>query len=119
MIFAEILNDLLNEREKTIKDLSIEANIPYTTICGWLKAGRLPDYNALIKLAKYFEVSADYLLGYENDFEIKDNTESTPQHYSNDEKQLIETYRALSPGKKKALFDMLEISTEIQSKKKA
>lgn len=119
MNFDEILNDLLNEREKTIKDLSIEAHIPYTTICGWLKAGRLPDYNALIKLAKYFNVTADFLLGRENEFGLKENAEPAQQHYSQDEQQLIATYRTLSPGKKKALFDMLEISTEIQSKKKA
>lgn len=117
MTFAEILKDLLTEQEKTIKDLSVEAHIPYTTICGWLKAGRLPDYNALIKLAKYFNVTADFLLGKENDFGVKDNQGSIQQHYTKDEQALIETYRTLSAGKKKALFDMLDISTEIQKKK--
>ena len=43
MKFVDILNDLLIERGKTKVDLSTEADIPYTTICGWLKAGRLPD----------------------------------------------------------------------------
>lgn len=118
MNFAEILKDLLNERDKTIKDLSTEAHIPYTTICGWLKAGRLPDYNALIKLAKYFNVTADFLLGRENDFGVKDNQKSVLQKYTQDEQQLITTYRSLTPGKKKALFDMLDISTTEQTKRK-
>ncbi|MFQ7036038.1 MAG: helix-turn-helix domain-containing protein [Candidatus Borkfalkia sp.] len=47
--------------------LSFGANIPPTTISGWLNEGRLPDYNALIKLSNYFEISADYLLGLEDD----------------------------------------------------
>lgn len=53
----------MNEKQINQRQLSIQTNIPTTTISGWLTAGRLPDYNALIKLRKYFNVSADYLLG--------------------------------------------------------
>lgn len=62
-MFKEILIDLMNEKQINQRQLSIQANIPTTTISGWLNADRLPDYNALIKLRKYFNVSADYLLG--------------------------------------------------------
>ena len=119
MKFVEILNDLLIERGKTKVELSTEADIPYTTICGWLKAGRLPDYNALIKLSKYFGISTDYLLGIENEYGIKDNTKPMQQHYTPEEQQLIEVYRTLSSGKKKALFSMLDIDiTQTKAKRK-
>ncbi len=54
-------------KEKGInqKELSINAGIPQTTISGWMCAGKLPDYSGLIKLAEYFEVSADVLLEIE------------------------------------------------------
>lgn len=66
-MFREILINLLNEKGITQRQLSNAANIPATTISGWLNAGRLPDYNALKKLSMYFDVSADYLLGLEDE----------------------------------------------------
>ncbi len=116
MEFAEKLNDLLLEKGKSKIELSNEAEIPYTTICGWLKARRLPDFNAIKKLAKYFNVTTDYLLDCENDFGVKSN--QTPIHvqYTQDEQLLIEAYRVMSPGKKKALFSMLDIDDNIIKK---
>lgn len=117
MTFSEILNDLLLEKGKTKMDLSVEASIPYTTICGWIKAGRLPDYNAIIKLAKYFDVSADYILGNVSEYGAQQN--ETLQ-YPIDEQILLRAYRAMTPGKKKALFQMLDLDeTAIRQNKKA
>ena len=65
-MFKEILIDLMKEKQINQRQLSIQANIPTTTISGWLNAGRLPDYNALIKLRMFFNVTADYLLGLED-----------------------------------------------------
>ena len=62
-MFREILLDLMKEKGINQRQLSLQADIPPTTISGWINAGRLPDYNALIKLSKFFDVSADYLLG--------------------------------------------------------
>ncbi len=116
MTFVEILNDLLLERGKTKVDLSTEAGIPYTTICGWLKAGRLPDYNAITKLANYFQISADYILGIENEEGIKKY--SYPQTQTSiDEQELLRAYRQMSEGKKRALFQMLDIDITALSKK--
>lgn len=66
-MFRDILLNLLEEKGLNQRQLSIKANIPTTTINGWLKANRLPDYNALIKLSNFFDVSADYLLGLKDD----------------------------------------------------
>lgn len=109
MEFNKLLNDLLAIHNKTRMDLSKEAGIPYTTICGWMNAGRLPDYDTITKLAQYFHVSTDYILGVE--------TESAMPP---DEQILINAYRALSPGKKQALFQMLDLDeTAIKRNKKA
>ncbi len=116
MTFIEKLNDLLLEKGKTRVELSNEANIPYTTIYGWVKSGRLPDFNAIKKLANYFNVSTDYILDYENDYGVKAN-DNPIQHYTKDEQQLIKAYRAMSAGKKKALFDMLDIEQTSAAKK--
>ncbi|MBO7297713.1 MAG: helix-turn-helix transcriptional regulator [Clostridia bacterium] len=62
-MFKDILLDLMNEHNLNQSQLAKRAHIPPTTISGWLNAGRLPDYNALIKLSKFFSVSGDFLLG--------------------------------------------------------
>ena len=67
VMFKDILKNLMEEKGINQRQLSFGANIPPTPISGWLNEGRLPDYNALIKLSNYFEISADYLLGLEDD----------------------------------------------------
>ena len=67
-MFKEILLNLLKERGLNQNQLSKQADIPPTTISGWLNAGRLPDYNTLRKLSKFFDVSADYLLGLTDEY---------------------------------------------------
>ncbi len=62
-MFKDILLDLMKEKNLRPCDLAFKAEIPPTTVSGWLNAGRLPDYNALIKLSVFFDVSADVLLG--------------------------------------------------------
>lgn len=62
-MFRDILLELMEEKRLKQIDLSKATDIPPMTISGWLNAGRLPDYHALIKLSLYFEISADYLLG--------------------------------------------------------
>lgn len=110
MEFKDILSDLLSEKGKTKTELSKEADIPYTTICGWYN-GRLPDYNAIIKLSKYFQVTTDCILNQEANQITKHDI---------DEQTLLRAYRNMSPGKKKALFQMLDLDeNEIEKQKKA
>lgn len=67
-MFKEILLDLLKEKGLNQNQLSKQADIPLTTISGWINANRLPDYNALRKLFIFFDVSADYLLGLKDEY---------------------------------------------------
>lgn len=64
-MFKDVLRDLMKEKGINQRELSIASGIPQTTISGWMCAGKLPDYSGLIKLAEYFEVSADVLLEIE------------------------------------------------------
>ena len=99
MIFKDILLDLMQERGINQRQLSTAAGIPATTISGWIKANRLPDYYALIKLGRFFDVSADYLLG------LCDDTDTAlelpaPTTLPLDETKLLNDFRALSRSEK-------------------
>ena len=68
-IFAERLKYLINDRGLNIKTLSLEIKIPDSTISDWLLLKRTPKIDSIPKIAQYFKVSTDYLLGvidYEN-----------------------------------------------------
>ena len=87
----------MNERNINQRQLSNTANIPTTTISGWLNANRLPDYNALIKLADFFGCTTDYLLGREDDFGVvSGNADANTTTLTPEEVQLLKDFRLLS-----------------------
>jgi len=83
---------------------------------GWDK-GQQPSADKLIKLAEYFEVSVDYLLGRENDIglvEIKNEM-------SAEENKLLRDFRACPAAEQRVLLDYADMlySRVEKEKKKA
>ena len=66
MEFSRRLENLLEENNLTQRRLSTELHIAPSTLNGYLRRNREPDFATLIKLARYFKVSIDYLLGVTN-----------------------------------------------------
>ena len=64
--FSERVKDLRLEQNKTRSDLAKQLNVSVRTISYWENNKRECDFEMLIKLAKLFNVSIDYLLGLEN-----------------------------------------------------
>lgn len=66
--FAERLKELRTEKGLTYKQLSQELNgqISIAAIGHWELNKRLPRIDAVALLAKYFNVSIDYLIGFED-----------------------------------------------------
>lgn len=62
-IFASRVKILRQKKQKTQKELSLEIGIPINTIIAYENGNRLPDFNAVVKLEKYFDVTASYLYG--------------------------------------------------------
>ncbi len=62
-IFAKRLRQLRDEKELRQKDLAEKLGYARTTIANYEQASRLPPLDTLFKIADYFQVSMDYLLG--------------------------------------------------------
>lgn len=96
MVFSERLNELLKERKTTWKDVSTELGIGKNQQKYWVDKDIAPDGRTLIKLAQFFEVTTDYLLGIEElkkeSLNILDNQTIT---LSAKEAQLILKFRKL------------------------
>lgn len=72
ILFKERLIELRNEKGLNQRDFAKTLNITQPAICRWERGEREPDFAMLEKLCKFFEVTADYLLGLEDEFGNKD-----------------------------------------------
>ena len=64
--FAERLKELRIEKGLSIQALAKEVNIGSSSICRWENCQADVKGSQLIILAKYFNVSIDYLMGFED-----------------------------------------------------
>ncbi len=72
MSFVSRLKELIDEKcNGSQKMLSIATEIPASTINCWITKGINPTYLQIVKLAKFFDCSSDYLLELEDEFGIK------------------------------------------------
>jgi len=65
-IFCERLKELREEKGISINKLSKEIGVDHSSIVRWEKGERIPSIDNLYLLAKFFNVSSDYLIGLEN-----------------------------------------------------
>lgn len=96
----------MDEIGKRIKELRLEANITQNTLASilkvtqdsislWENGKRIPDTQYIIVMAKYFDVSSDYILGISDDFTaIRLNNENRVKEWlTREELKIIENYR--------------------------
>ena len=69
-MFKLRLCELMKENNLTKAKIVRATGITEGAIDGWIKRGAQPTAEMIIKLADYFEVSTDYLLGRSNDLGI-------------------------------------------------
>lgn len=90
-MFINRFNELCREKNVTRYKLSTDLQIGNSTIYGWEK-GQQPTADKLIKLADYFEVSTDYLLGRSNDVGVIETNANLTQ----DQQELLSLYSKMS-----------------------
>lgn len=103
-MFLERFNELLNENYLNRKQFAERSGIPYPTVTGWTNLGRLPDYYALIKIADFFNCSVDYLMGRQGEYD----TPPEPRGNSDDERDMLKNYRALSDENKQLINHLIK-----------
>ncbi len=72
-----------------------------------------PDPDMLIKIANYFNVTIDYLLGREDDFgNVTVTTASPSAALPPDEQELLELYKKLPNTRQKTVLDTIRFMSE-------
>lgn len=92
-MFFEKLEKLITQKNISMNRLAKNAGFSQTSTDRWKKGG-LPSADALIKICKYLDVSADYLL---------DLDETPPPILTDQEKKLLEHFRQCDPGTQKSV----------------
>lgn len=65
-IFKQRLKELRIEKSITQQKLANDIHYSLSIVNKWENGKKSPNLDALIVLAKYFKVSADYLIGFED-----------------------------------------------------
>lgn len=94
IMFIEKLEMLVKENNLTMNRLAKNAGFSQANTDRW-KKGSMPNTDALIKICKYLNVSADYLL---------DLNETPPPILTDQEQELLEHFRQCSPGEQQSIL---------------
>ena len=97
MTTIERILELIQQRGVTQYRLSKDIGISEGVFSSWKRNTQKPSTDLVIKIAEYFSVTTDYLLG------VKENPETRAakgREHSKDESDLVSTYRQLTPNSK-------------------
>lgn len=113
--FSERLKELRTERGLTQENLSKALNYTQSNICEWERGTVEPKLSAIISMAKYFQVSVDFLLGISDEFETP---LSASMEILRDDNEVLELFHEMSVGQKKMLIAYAEglLGVETNSK---
>lgn len=109
-MFDNRLQILRTEKGYSMKQMAAALNIPYMTYVHYEKNEREPNSELLVLIAKYFNVSTDYLLG--RSLLRTSNTDiSTNLKLTEHEKKILNAYRS-QPRMRPAVDRLLGIDSE-------
>lgn len=101
MSFGTNLKTLLYERRMTQKELAEQLNLSPSTIGSYAQDARQPDFETLLKIASFFDVSIDRLLDY-----------NTAQNQTFREKEILSVFRLLTPEQQDICIEQCRVFTK-------
>lgn len=108
MNFGDTLKTLIEERDITQKELAAKLNIAPSTVSSYVQNTREPDFAILKSIAKFFDVSIDYLLDY------RSGNETTYK-----EAELMRIFRNLSEEQQEICIEQCRVFLKLNRKENA
>lgn len=107
MSLGENLRDILDQHNLTQKELAAKLSITPSALGNYIQGTREPDYNTLIRLADYFHVTTDFLLGHK----VKGDT------LTHSEELLLHLFRTLNREQQEFYLEQGKIFIKQNNKK--
>lgn len=108
MAFGDKLLSLLEEKEISQKEFAVKLNIAPTTLNGYIKNKRQPDFELVKTIADELDVSIDFLFDYDGKAPI----------LTDDELSLILKLRSLPENQREIIRDLINLSANKKTKRK-
>ena len=108
MSFGENLRTLIEERDMTQKEVAMKLNIAPSTMGSYVQDTREPDFSTLRAIAKFFNVSIDYLLD--------NHSGKTATHQ---EAEMLRIFRSLDPSQQEICLEQCRVFVRMNHKEKA
>lgn len=105
-IFLDNVIKLINQKNISKNKMLVDLNLNRSSFVDWVKYGNLPSGETLKKIADYFNISVDYLLGNEQKEKLPTVDGVELKKYELD---VIDALRAASPEVKKIFLRSLNI----------
>lgn len=109
MSFSEQLKKIRKDSNYTQKDVYTYLHTSPNGYASYEQGRTEPNIDTLKKLADFFGVSVDYLLGRSDDFGTVVIHSDPSEMLTSDEKRLISAYRKLVPNMKKFMLNNAEM----------
>lgn len=106
MKFGEILKELLEQHNLSQRQLAESLDMSPSALSNYIQGIREPDYNTLIRIANYFDVTTDFLLNHPHELKLSHN-----------EELLVHIFRSLTDDQKEFYLEQGKIFIR-QNKKK-
>lgn len=95
--FKERLSDLCEASPKNDTDLARDLNISKQTLSAWKYGNRSPKRPTIITIARYFDVSVDWLMGFDVPQQVQEYEKNKPTPEDELDEELINLLSDLTP----------------------
>lgn len=105
------IRELRREMDCTQNKLADVLGVTQDSISLWENDKRIPDTQYIVAMAKFFDVTTDYLLGLTDEYKSVrfDENVGIARYLSLDEERFLKRYREMSAKEKALLLQYIEI----------
>lgn len=113
--FKQRLKELREEAGVSMQKLADAVGVSSAAVCKWENGLAEPKVYYIVKLADFFNCSADYILGRADDFGAVVSPEADEAlKLTKEERQLIADYRMVSPELKSMMKNFITSAVNLQ-----
>lgn len=109
-MIGQIIRELRREMDCTQNKLADVLGVTQDSISLWENDKRIPDTQYIVSMAKFFDVTTDYLLGVTDEYKsVRFKEEWKTPLLAPDENALLKAYRAMSEKEKLLLTQYVQL----------
>ena len=110
--FSRIIRELRSEKGLTQEELAQKLGIRCGTYCKWEQNRANASYEDLIKLADFYQVSVDYLIGHTDDLGNVTVITTQENTLNKNERSLLSQFKKLTVVEKDLILKQISALTE-------